>query len=63
MSYHPDNHNPARDVAFKPAGPGHHFGWSCLGCGQRRTSTAGSKGRGILRRCSVCVAAKRVGAA
>jgi len=25
MSYHPDHHNQARDVTFKPAGPGHQL--------------------------------------
>ncbi len=43
-------HQPARGVGMNPL-------WQCLGCGHKRDS-AGSRGKGITRRCAVCVARK-----
>lgn len=63
MSYHPDSHNAPRDVPFKPAGIGMSIRWRCGGCNQNRFSTAGSRGKGLGKRCSVCVAAKQARAA
>ena len=30
--------------------------WRCMGCNQHRYSTLGSKGAGVWKRCSHCVA-------
>lgn len=46
------------DAPWKPRGIGHGVTWRCMGCNQHRYSTLGSKGKGALKRCSVCVAAK-----
>jgi len=45
------------DAPWKPRGLGHHVGWRCMGCQQTRYTTAGSKGAGLRKRCSSCVAA------
>ena len=59
MSYSNDSHNAPRDVAFRPVGTGSAHTWSCMHCGQRRNTTAGSRGKpGPLRMCAQCVAAK-----
>ena len=58
MSYSADNHNTPQDVRYAPVGMGHHVTWSCLGCGQPRFTTAGSRGKGIKKRCAQCVAKK-----
>jgi hypothetical protein len=63
MSYHSDTHNQPRDVGFKPAGVGLTIKAHCMGCGQHRLQTGGKGKPGPRWRCSVCVAAKRVGAA
>lgn len=46
------------DAPWKPRGMGHAVTWRCLGCGLSRLSTAGSRGKGVMKRCSSCVAAK-----
>ena len=58
MSYSADNHNQPRDVGFRPAGIGSAHTWRCMGCGVSRSTTAGSKGAGVKKRCAVCVAKK-----
>lgn len=64
MSFNADSHNQPRDVAFKPAGVGMAHSWQCMFCGQKRGTTAGSKGKpGAFRRCAECVAAKQARAA
>lgn len=63
MTYTADNSRQPRDVPFKPAGIGMGIGGQCIGCGQRRNTTLGSKGRGVQKRCSHCVAAKQARAA
>ena len=63
MSYHSDNHNAPSDVAFKPAGIGSAHRWRCMGCNVSRSTTAGSKGAGVKKRCAQCVAAKQARAA
>ena len=45
------------DAPWKPRGLGHSVTWRCGGCHQNRTSTAGSKGAGVRKRCKECVAA------
>ena len=45
------------DAPWKPAGPGQAIGWRCMGCNQSRSTTLGSKGAGIRKRCAACVAA------
>lgn len=47
----------SNDAPWKPRGTGHPVTWRCIGCGQPRLSTAGSKGAGVKKRCSHCVAA------
>lgn len=60
MSYASDSHNAPADVKFRAVGTGHYCSWQCMYCKQRRSSTAGSKGKaGPLRRCAQCVAAKK----
>ena len=63
MSYSNDNRTPPADVAFRPAGIGQGMTWLCGGCNTRRGSTLGSKGAGLKKRCSVCVAANQARAA
>lgn len=43
------------DAPWKPRGLGHSVTWRCGGCHQNRTSTAGSKGAGVRKRCKECV--------
>ena len=45
------------DAPWKPRGLGHPMTWRCGGCGQSRGTTLGSKGAGVKKRCSACVAA------
>ena len=45
------------DAPWKPRGLGHDVSWRCGGCHQTRSSTLGSKGAGVKKRCAVCVAA------
>jgi hypothetical protein len=45
------------DAPWKPRGLGHGVTWRCMGCDQHRYSTLGSKGAGLRKRCSSCVAA------
>ena len=45
------------DAPWKPRGLGHGVTWRCMGCNQHRYSTLGSKGAGLRKRCSSCVAA------
>lgn len=59
MTYTADTARAPADVAFRPAGIGMMFGWKCMGCGQNRSTTAGSKGRGVKQRCRQCVEAKK----
>ncbi len=47
------------DAPWKPRGLGQGVTWRCLGCNQHRYSTLGSKGAGIRKRCSHCVAAAK----
>lgn len=44
---------------FITPGAGHQTTWICMGCHTSR-SNLGAKGKGIRRRCAVCVAAKAV---
>lgn len=46
------------EAPWKPRGMGHGVTWRCGGCHQTRSSTLGSKGAGVMKRCSVCVQAK-----
>lgn len=46
------------DAPWKPRGLGQGVSWRCGGCHQNRSSTAGSRGKGVMKRCSVCVQAK-----
>jgi hypothetical protein len=39
-------------------GLGQGVTWRCMGCDQHRYSTLGSKGAGVMKRCSHCVEAK-----
>lgn len=45
------------DAPWKPRGMGQGVTWRCMGCNQHRYSTLGSKGAGVRKRCSHCVAA------
>jgi hypothetical protein len=45
------------DAPWKPRGLVQGVTWRCMGCGQHRYSTLGSKGAGVMKRCSTCVAA------
>lgn len=54
------------DAPWKPRGLGQGVTWRCFGCDQHRYSTLGSKGAGVRKRCSRCVAeaeAKKAGRA
>jgi hypothetical protein len=46
------------DAPWKPRGIGQGVTWRCGGCHQNRSSTAGSRGKGVMKRCSTCVKAK-----
>ena len=46
------------DAPWRSAGIGLGMGWRCMGCNVSRSSTLGSRGAGIKKRCAVCVAAK-----
>ena len=46
------------DAPWKPRGLGHSVTWRCGGCHQNRSTTAGSRGKGVMKRCAVCVASK-----
>lgn len=46
------------DAPWKPRGIGQGVTWRCMGCQQHRYSTEGSRGKGALKRCKHCVAAK-----
>ena len=59
VTYSADNHNPPRDVAFKPAGPGMTMRAHCMGCNQHRLQAGGQGRPGPRWRCSHCVAAKQ----
>lgn len=43
---------------MRPPGVGMAHNWQCMGCGQVRFTTLGSKGVGLRRRCAKCVEAK-----
>lgn len=46
------------DAPWKPRGLGHGVTRRCGGCHQTRSTTLGSKGKGVMKRCAACVAAK-----
>ena len=47
----------APDVPFRQVGIGYNPTWLCMGCGKPSPAT-GSRGKGVFRRCAVCLAAK-----
>ncbi len=53
-----DSNSRRNDARWRSAGIGLGMGWRCMGCNVSRSSTLGSKGSGINKRCSFCVAAK-----
>lgn len=50
-------HGALTDVRFRAVGVGLDIRWRCFGCSQVRP-TLGSKGAGVHKRCSVCIAAR-----
>lgn len=53
-----DSNSKRTDTAWRSPGIGLGMGWRCWGCNVSRGSTLGSKGAGVKKRCSFCVAAK-----